>query len=329
MKKTVEIGETFTIQIRVKNEGKIFKTHNMVLELTPSWITSEEPLIKDISEIPPGKEKKISWTVKLKKDAPKTFWIDAVVKYGKNLELKGPEKGILIHTKRKIIVDGKTEEIIDIDFPLDEKEAEAIVKKFCEPKGYKYDYNSLYSNWDEIKKSTQWKFPTSEPNFSYYALVDAKTGTTNCAVGIKKEWKIYEDENISFYYPPTCILHSNPNGEINITKQNESIPILSFSKITPSPFSLKEWIVKINNKLGNKIISMDPVWEYGINAGDVQKKNHLYYVARTPHGRYIEGLVFKLKKSGNEWTYHFWRESQNKESSTLYLKTLSTIKIKN
>lgn len=185
--KTVEIGENFTIQIRVKNEGKIFKTHNMVLELSSTWIISEEPLIKDISKIPPGKEKKISWTVKLKKDAPKTFWIDAVVKYGKNLKLKGPERGILIHTKRKIIVDGKTEEIIDIDFPLNEKEAEAIVKKFCEPKGYKYDYKSLYFNWDEIKKSTQWKFPTSEPNFSYYALVDAKTGITNCAVGIKKE----------------------------------------------------------------------------------------------------------------------------------------------
>lgn len=74
---------------------------------------------------------------------------------------------------------------------------------------------------------------------------------------------------------------------------------------------------------------MDPVWEYGINAGGVQKKDHLYYVARTPHGRYIEGLVFKLKNGGNEWTYHFWRETQNKESSTLHLKILSTIKIKN
>jgi len=324
--KVVGIGKKFDFQITVKNEGKIFRTDNMFLDLPCPWITSEEPLMKDISGISPGEEKKIVWTIELTDEAWETFWINAVVKYGENLELIGPEKGIVIHTKRKIIVDRKAEEITDIDFPLSKEEASSIIKKFCEPKGYKYE-SGFASNGDEKKVATKWKFPTSEPKFTYYALVDKKTGATNCAAGIKEEWKTYKDENISFDYPPNSVLYRNPNGQIDIIKENEIIPILSFSGFTSDSVSLKEWIIETNNKLGNKILSMDPVWEYGINTGDAQEEDHLYYAIQTPSREYGGGLVFKFKDDYDKRTYHFWSENQDEEASMLYLKILSSIKL--
>ena len=75
-----------------------------------------------------------------------------------------------------ISVDGKLETITDIHLPIDEIEAEKIVKKFCEPKNPNYDYG-----YNAIKKvNDEWRIPIYNLNCPCYAVVNIESGETNC-----------------------------------------------------------------------------------------------------------------------------------------------------
>jgi len=330
-KEIVKAGEPFKIQVIVKNEGKIFKTESMFLEIRSlaGIITSEESLDKEIGEVLPGREKEVNWIIK--HNSYENFAISVIPLHINRSGMKSVmtdvnEALIFVSIEFKIIVDGNPAEITETDFPitgmslpLQMEEAKSIVEKFCEPKGYKYDYDSFLWEWDEQKKPTQWKFPTSEPKFSYYASVDVKSGTTNCIVGIKEEWKTYESENIGFDYSPN-LKYQSGEGEIDFIEKGGIIPTLSFLSFSPSQTSLEDWLLRSSSESGNKII-----WKEVRNdiAGDA--RDGILYEELTNRGKRI-GYIFNHSDDYNDLTYSFWND--NPEERNLFFEILSTIKLK-
>ena len=89
------------------------------------------------------------------------------------ISIQSPES---ITQSVKISVGGNSKVISGIQLPIDENEAEKIVKKFCKSK----NSGAVYG-YDTIKEvDNEWKIQIVNMNGMCYAVVNVKSGETNC-----------------------------------------------------------------------------------------------------------------------------------------------------
>jgi hypothetical protein len=93
-----------------------------------------------------------------------------------------------------IFVDGHFKRMSNLELPINETQAEKIVKEFCEPSNqdYKYGYESMK------KINNEWRIPITNLNCPCYATVNTGAGETNCmkqvSFGIENQVSITTDK---------------------------------------------------------------------------------------------------------------------------------------
>lgn len=132
------------------------------------------------------------------------------------------------------------------------------------------------------------------------------------------EWKTYRNEGISVKYPPD--FEPSGEGQIDfIRKEEEKTETLSSLLIfAPATDSLENYLELYADKLGKEILNKE------IEAFGEAKEGIIYNIEISPQKDDREiGYIF----NSGLFTYHFWRGRTKPESTKLFLKTLSTLKL--